>query len=168
MLDYLRSLSRSFAAASLFALMSGGTLVMTSAQATATDLMVTYDQSKLLRMPRPVADIIIGNPSIADVTVKGSNLLIITGKSFGITNIIALDADKNVIQDQRIIVQRDQQTIVNLNKGDSRRSYNCSPSCNPTVTVGDDVVFLDTVAKMAQRKRLLSEGAASGQTPGGN
>ncbi|MEO0672537.1 MAG: pilus assembly protein N-terminal domain-containing protein [Pseudomonadota bacterium] len=168
MLDFFKIARRTLAAVGASALIGAGALVAFPSGASATDLMVTYDQSKLLRMPRPVSDIIIGNPSIADVTVKGANLLIITGKSFGITNIIALDDEKNVIQDQRIIVQRDQQTIVNLNKGDSRRSYNCSPSCNPTITVGDDVVFLDTVAKMAQRKRLLSEGGAAGGQAGGS
>ncbi|MEL6299192.1 MAG: pilus assembly protein N-terminal domain-containing protein [Pseudomonadota bacterium] len=159
--------ARATRALAIAAITAGATLTGVST-VQANDLVVTYDQSKLLRMPRPVSDIIIGNPSIADVTVKGSDLLVITGKSFGITNIIALDAAKNVIQDQRIIVQRDELKVVNLNKGDSRRSYNCSPSCNPTVTVGDDVVFLDTVAKMALRKRVLSEGATQAGGGGGS
>mgnify|MGYP003454034196 CR=1 FL=1 len=77
----------------------------------ADDLVVRYDQSQLLWMPRAVSEIIIGNPSIADVTVQSGNMLVITGKTFGITNIIALDADKNVIQDQRVVVERDERGI---------------------------------------------------------
>ena len=53
------------------------------------DLIVKYDQSHLLRLPRPAAEIIIGNPAIADISVQFGNLLVITGKTFGITNIIA-------------------------------------------------------------------------------
>src|SRR5690606_22427324 len=33
--------------------------------ASAADLVVAYDQSQLLRLPRPVSSVIIGNPSIA-------------------------------------------------------------------------------------------------------
>src|SRR5262245_19203692 len=60
--------------------------------ARAADLVVRYDQSQLLRLPRPVDHVIIGNASIADVSVQAGNLLIVTGKTFGVTNIIALDA----------------------------------------------------------------------------
>jgi len=73
--------------------------------AATDDLIVRYDQSQLLRLPRAVSEIIVGNPSIADVTVQSGNMLVITGKTFGITNIIALDSDKNVIQDQRVVVE---------------------------------------------------------------
>ena len=55
----------------------------------------------------PGAEVIIGNPSIADVTIQGGNLLVVTGKTFGVTNIIALDAQRNVIQDQRVVVEQD-------------------------------------------------------------
>ena len=46
---------------------------------------------------------------VADVNIQGGNLLVVTGKAFGITNIIALDAQRNVIQDQRVLVERDDQ-----------------------------------------------------------
>jgi Flp pilus assembly secretin CpaC len=68
------------------------------ARAADDDIIVKYDQSQLLRLKRPAAEIIIGNPSIADVSVQSGNLLVITGKSFGVTNIITLDADRNVIR----------------------------------------------------------------------
>jgi Flp pilus assembly secretin CpaC len=80
--------------------------------ANAGDLVVRYDQSQLLRLPRPATEIIIGNPSIADISLQGGNLLVVTGKTFGITNVIALDADRNVIQDQRVVVERDEHRVV--------------------------------------------------------
>ena len=117
-----RTLAALLASATLLAAVS-----MAPMQARAADLIVKYDQSQLLRLPRPVAEIIIGNPTIADVTVQSGKLLVITGKSFGITNIIALDAERNVIRDQRVLVQRDEVKSVNLQKGTQRQSYNCSP-----------------------------------------
>lgn len=128
----------------------------------AADLVVRYDQSQLLRLPRPASEIIIGNPSIADVAMQGGNLLVVTGKTFGITNIIALDADRNVIQDQRVMVERDDASVVNLHKGSTRFTYSCTPNCEPNLTIGDDKSFFDTVAKHNAEKTKFSEGSADG------
>ncbi len=133
--------------------------------AAANDLVVRYDQSQLLRLPRPVADIIVGNPSIADVSVQGGNLLVVTGKTFGVTNIIALDAERNVIQDQRVVVQQDDQRVVNLTKAGGRESYSCTPTCSPTLTIGDSPAYFETITKHANTKTKFSD--QSGDQGGG-
>jgi Flp pilus assembly secretin CpaC len=136
------------------------------AAAVAADLVVAYDQ--LLRLPRPVASVIIGNPSIADVTVQGGNLLVVTGKTFGVTNIIALDGERNIIQDQRVVVQRDDVRTVNLTKGGQRQSYSCTPNCSPTLTIGDETTYFDTIQKHAAAKTRFSEtGGNSSNGPEG-
>ena len=141
-----------FAALSIVAALS-----LEATKANAEDLIVRYDQSQLLRLPRPVAEIIIGNPSIADVTVQGGNLLVVTGKTFGITNIIALDADKNIIQDQRIMVERDERNVLNLHKGAARQTYACTPNCSPMLTIGDDLDFFNKVITANQAKMKSAE-----------
>jgi Flp pilus assembly secretin CpaC len=128
-----------------------------------SDLIVRYDQSQLLRLPRAVSDVIIGNPSIADVTVQASNLLVVTGKTFGVTNIIALDSDRNIIQDQRVIVQRDEGRTVNVMKAGTRMSFSCTPECSPTITMGDDMTYFENNLKHASAKtRFSTEGAEPG------
>lgn len=127
----------------------------------AEDLIVRYDQSQLLRMPRAVSEIIIGNPSIADVTVQAGNMLVITGKTFGITNIIALDADKNVIQDQRIVVERDERGIVNVSRAGQRQSFSCNPVCAPTITIGDETAFFNQVVQSSSSKTSFSENGST-------
>jgi hypothetical protein len=144
-----------------------GTMVMLAAlilssKAKAADLVVAYDQSQLLRLPRAVSSVIIGNPSIADVAIQGGNLLVVTGKTFGVTNIIALDEERNIIQDQRIVVTRDEVRIVNLTKGGLRQSYSCTPNCSPTLTIGDDKDYFETVAKHASAKTKFSNGSENG------
>ncbi|MEO8421099.1 MAG: pilus assembly protein N-terminal domain-containing protein [Hyphomicrobium sp.] len=127
--------------------------VMAAADAAnAADLIVRYDQSQLIRLPRPVTEVIIGNPSIADVTVQGGNLLVVTGKTFGVTNVIALDAQRNVIQDQRVVVEQDPRHTVVLYKGSLRQSLTCSPTCTPAIVIGDDPAYFDVIAKSAQTK----------------
>jgi Flp pilus assembly secretin CpaC len=135
------------------------TLIFTAPNARANDLIVRYDQSQLIRLPRPAAEVIIGNPSIADVTIQGGNLLVVTGKTFGITNIIALDAQRNVIQDQRVLVERDDQRALVLYKGSMRESYTCTPMCAPTITIGDETKFFETMTKHALNKASVSAGS---------
>ncbi len=126
----------------------------------AQDLVVKYDQSTLLRMPRPVAEIIIGNPLFVEVTVHSSDMLVITGKTFGVTNVIALDSNRNIIQDQRVMVVRDDAKLVSLTRAGKRETYNCTPNCNPTFMTGDDVQYFESVGRTFERKNKLSEQSA--------
>ncbi len=144
------------------------TLVATTpAHAKDRDLIVRYDQSQLLRLPRPVAEIIIGNPSIADVTVQANTLLVVTGKTFGVTNLIVLDSERKIIQEQRIIVERDESRVVNLHKAGLRQSYSCTPNCSPTLTIGDDKEYFDMVEKHGKAKTGFSAGDAGQSAQGG-
>lgn len=133
-----------------------------SAQAQANDLIVHYDQSQLIRLPRRATEVIIGNPSIADVSIQGGNLIVVTGKSFGTTNIIALDEQRNVIQDQRVIVNHDDRRSLVLYKGPQRETYTCSPTCTPTITIGDESGYFEDITKHTQRKFGVS-GVVAGQ-----
>jgi Flp pilus assembly secretin CpaC len=149
-------LLRPIAAAAAIATVSTGAAVPALA---AEDLIVKYDQSKLVRLQKPAAEIIVGNPSIADVSVQSGNLLVVTGKTFGITNIIVLDAERNVIQDQRVLVQRDEGKVVNLMRGVDRQSYNCTPQCNPSITIGDEQKYFEAIRNASQNKIGFSEGS---------
>ncbi len=151
--------------AGLSAALAGLAMSLSPAMA-ADDLIVRYDQSQLLRMPRVISEIIIGNPSIADVSIQGGNMLVITGKTFGITNIIALDADKNIIQDQRIVVERDERGVVNVSRAGLRQSFSCTPNCAPTLTIGDEATFFDQVVRHSATKTKFSETGSEGSSGG--
>lgn len=141
-----------------FAASIGAGCAFCAAPCAAQDVVVNYDQSQLLRLERPAADIIVGNPSIADVAVQSSTSLVVTGKSFGITNLIVLDRSGAVAMERRVVVVRDELRLVNVHRGGKRQSYSCAPECNPTITVGDDAQFFETVAKLSERKMKLSVG----------
>ena len=44
-----------------------------------------------MRLPERVATIVIGNPLIADATLQSGGILVLTGKGYGATNLLALD-----------------------------------------------------------------------------
>jgi hypothetical protein len=147
-------------AAALFA----AAVLFTPRAAHASDLVVRYDQSQLIRLPRPAAEVIIGNPSIADVAIQGGNLLAVTGKSYGVTNIIALDAERNVIQDQRVVVERDSQSSLVLYKGAQRETYSCNPTCSPTLSIGDEKQYFELISKHSENKTRAATGTAERNT----
>ena len=66
----------------------------------AADINVILDQAKLVKLPERVATIVIGNPLIADATVQTGGLMVITGKGYGATNIIALDRTGAVLMER--------------------------------------------------------------------
>ncbi len=71
----------------------------------AADVTVILDQAKLMKLPEKVATIVIGNPLIADASLQTGGLMVITGKGYGVTNIIALDRTGTVLMDKTIEVQ---------------------------------------------------------------
>ena len=55
----------------------------------AADTVVVFlDQARLLQLPDRASNVVIGNPLIADVSIQPGGLTVITGKSYGITNLI--------------------------------------------------------------------------------
>ena len=124
--------------------------------AAAEDLVVQYDQARLLRLPEPAANIIIGNPSIADVTLQSSELLIITGKTFGVTNMIIMDKNDKIILNQRLMVKSDDQKVVSLQRGISTTTFACMPKCEPMLKVGDEPNHFSEVAKAGAQKMKMS------------
>ena len=99
-----------------------------------TDLIaVTLDQAKIAKLPAGATTLIIGNPMIADVTMlKNNNSMVITGKGFGQTNLIAIDAAGSIIEERQVRVLP-AKTVLVLQNGTSRISYACNPECMPTV-----------------------------------
>jgi hypothetical protein len=99
--------------------------------------------------------------------VQSGGVLIVTGKSFGITNMIVLNAKREVIFERLVMVRREDARVVNLMRGTQRQTYNCTPHCNPTITIGDEPAYFEATAKASEKKAGLSEKAAEG-AQGGN
>ena len=132
------------------------------ARAETSMIAVILDQAKIARLPEATATLIVGNPMIADVTMlKNNNTMVITGKGFGQTNLIAIDASGSLIEEQQIRVLPSK-TLVVLQSGASRMSYACSPDCMPTVQLGDDdKIFTEAGTQISTRNGYASAGGAA-------
>lgn len=125
--------------------------IVLSVPAFAVDtITVTVDQAKIVQIPSGTRTLIIGNPMIADVTLlKSGTTMIVTGKGFGQTNMIALDAGGNPVAESNIVVVGDPRALV-VQRGMERQSYTCAPRCQPTAVLGDDGAYFNNVAAEIQ------------------
>jgi hypothetical protein len=137
----------------------------TTTRARAADTLTVYvDQATITKMPDNVTTLVIGNPLIADVNVQPGGLLVVTGKGFGTTNLIALDRSGAVLAERNIQVLGPQDQIVYVWRGPNRESYSCTPDCETRITLGDSPAFFDqTVGQTGNRNaRAQGQAAASG------
>jgi len=127
-------------AAILASLMAPALLLITALPAAAggRDLVnVTVDRARIARIPEKTQTLVIGQPGIADVTMlKNSGMGVITGKSFGETNLIALDGEGNMLGEWIIRVGAEKADLL-VQNGMNRESYICAPNCLPTVELSD-------------------------------
>ncbi len=104
-------------------------------------IAVNVNMARVLRINAPAATVIVGNPGVADVTIQDPQTLVLTGKSFGQTNLIVLDNAGNPIADTLIDVVQMQAGVLTVYQGGGRTSLSCAPICNPTIMIGDDTAF---------------------------
>ncbi len=113
-----------------------------AALAESAPVTVKANMARILRINAPAATVIIGNPAIADVAIQDPQTLVLTGKSYGQTNLIVLDAQGNPIADTMIEVVQEQAGLVTVYMGNSRTSLACEPVCQPIIMLGDDKSYI--------------------------
>jgi Flp pilus assembly secretin CpaC len=133
--------------------------------AATSDVDVAIDEAKLIQLDRPAADIIVGNPSIADVAVQSGKLLVITGKSFGRTNIIVIDADGKEIINKNLSVEEARTGLVTLHRGTAPFTYYCAPNCTSTLAIGDFPDHFKDIADEIRAKQSMGQAQAEGGAP---
>ena len=92
---------------------------------------VPADHAALIRLPSAASAIIIGNPAIADATLYDAQTIFLTGKAFGRTNLIALDASGSVIYSSDLVVTPATRDRVEVFRAANKQSYICTPDCEP-------------------------------------
>ena len=144
-------------------MLMGGVSVMAVGGTTAqADVTVLADQAKVFRLEEPADTIILGNPSIADVTVHDRVTIVVTGKSYGTTNLIVLNNESEPVVEEQITVSADNTGYVSLQKNIGRVTYSCNPDCYEVVRLGDTKAYLqDVAATISTRNKLAQEGAVS-------
>ena len=126
--------------------------------APAADMTVILDQAAVIKLPEQVATVVIGNPMIADVSLQPGGAMVITGKGYGTTNIIALDRSGAVLMERFVTVQGPRDIVV-VYRGIERESYSCKPNCDRRITLGDSNAYFDALVNETGARNGLASGA---------
>ena len=110
---------------------------MAGAATDAGGIVLALDHARVMRVIGDVATIIIGNPSIADVSMPDPGTIILTGKSYGETNMVMLDSNGDILAEQMLRVTVRGQSLLSVYRGVQRTTLSCSPTCEIRPTPGD-------------------------------
>ena len=141
-------------------------LALTSALAISRDVAaetvtVVLDQAQLMKLPDKVGTIIIGNPLVADISLQAGGTMVITGKGYGATNIIALDRAGATLMTATVQVVGPRDAVV-VYRGVDRESYSCAPTCERRITLGDAPPYFDATLAQAGTRNGSAAGNAGG------
>ncbi len=141
------------------------TLVAVFSAATAAhadQVWLTMDHVSPYEFKQDVDQIVVGNPGIADVTVRDKSKILLFGKAPGITNLFLFDADGKEIDNVIVRVRATNSDLLTFHRGAQRTSFNCMTTCEATITVGDSTEVFGNVSQQVQQKY---QQATSGTAP---
>lgn len=126
-------------------------------------ITVNLDQAKLLKLPAGTETIVVGNPSIADVAVQKNGVMVLTGRTAGRTNFIALDGTGSIISESIVSVTVPQAGRLLVQRGLDRTTYDCAPNCLPTPTLGDEEKHFNSSIDQSIKRDQVAGQMAAGQ-----
>ncbi|TIT02635.1 MAG: hypothetical protein E5W72_13565 [Mesorhizobium sp.] len=97
--------------------------------ANGAGIEVTMNQAKIVKLSRAADTIVVGNPAIADASVQDASTIVLTGKGFGVTNLVVLDQEGSPIVDEQITVVRQDASSVRIYRRAEIQTMSCTPYC---------------------------------------
>ncbi len=90
---------------------------------------VIMNQAKIVKLARAADTIVVGNPAIADASVQDATTIVLTGKGFGVTNLVVLDESGSPIMDELVTVARSSASSVRVYRRAEIQTLSCTPFC---------------------------------------
>lgn len=137
-----------------------GIMGIPPAQAAQREMVViNLDQAHIERLPDRVATIVLGNPLIADATLQSGGVLVVTGKGYGETNLLALDRAGQILLNRTFrVLGPGTDDIVVVYKGVERETYSCASNCERRVTLGNSPAYFN--ANLTESTARTGQGSA--------
>jgi Flp pilus assembly secretin CpaC len=127
-------------------------------------LAIQTDQTQMIALSTEPGTVVVGNPSIADVSVNGKQVFM-HGRAFGDTNVIILDTNGNQVANFDVTVTHAANNEVAIFSANSlkeyraaRVSYSCDPLCQRLMIPGDDFETFKNIVAMNTSKAGLATG----------
>ena len=102
---------------------------LSTAASVAVDLPIAAGQASYLSLSGPVRDVVVGDPSIADVSVVNERTLVVMGKRPGVTTLLAFTAGGRALADRQVVVSENGGGGVTVYRGVTASNYACGAQC---------------------------------------
>ncbi len=118
-------------------LLSTALTLLGAAPATASGLSIPMDEARVVSFAKPLAQVFVANPVVADVRPIDATHFYILGKAFGSTNLIGLDAQGDQVVSEHLMVVGSSH-LVTLNRGSAQFTFACATArCEVSPSPGD-------------------------------
>ena len=131
---------------------------LTCGQAFAGGVSVPMDEVRTVAFAKPVATVYVGNPAIADINMIDARHAFVLGKSFGTTNIIALDHFGRQVSNTFVSVSGSNGATVTLMKGATQTTLACGGRRCETAPLPGDARFNDVIGDVSKHQSLGATG----------
>lgn len=133
-------------------------LLTSAAVAGEQTLQVAVDRAIVVRAADNTATVVVGNPMIADATTQKNGVMVVTGKSYGSTNVMLLDGGGAVLSETVVNVTPSTDGWILVQRGGIRESLSCTPRCAPVLSIGDDEKLFKVYSEQIGKRGGLSTG----------
>jgi len=103
------------------------------AASAAAEISVRIDQVRRLSFSGSAADVVVGNPDVAEVTVVDGRNVFVTGRTAGVTDVVVLDGAGRIVLNQAVRVGREGDgglhSAVTISRGSAVTTLICNPRC---------------------------------------
>jgi len=129
-----------------------------SPAALADPFKVKVDETVTLKLNQSANSVVVGNATVADVTVHDARTLLVTGKAFGSTNLTVLDRAGNTIYSSQLMVGGEDDNGLTIVRSGATYSYSCVDKCRATPMVGDAPGHFSDVMSTVTAKQATARG----------
>jgi pilus assembly protein CpaC len=145
-----RTVLRTGVIALIAPLLFGGTQCLAAGAGTAS-IVVGMGKSKLVELPAPYSDVMVGDPKIADILPLNQHSIYVVGKGMGSTSLTVYGAGKRLIYSSDVLVSAD------LDSFQSRLHEVLPNETNVSVgTANQSILLSGTVSSPAALHQILT------------
>lgn len=100
---------------------------MLPVKAGSLDLPLAAGQASYLSLGGAVRDVVVGDPSVADVSVVNERTLVVLGKRPGVTSLLAFGTGGRALASRQVVVS--ESSDVTVYRGATASTYACGAQC---------------------------------------
>lgn len=135
----------------------GAATLAVSGSALAQEFTVETNKTKQLKLRGIAASVVIGDPIVADIAVLDQNLIFVTGRTFGTTNILVFDENGRELYSGDVVVTTNTSNFVSLNRAGQTNTFDCAPRCQSIPNIGDEQEYFQNINLQTRNQQLVGQ-----------